>query len=432
LAGNSRAITRLHLVISISFPQPWRRFYGKAINGDRQRSLFSHCDAYWHRFRLAAKAAVSLNLMAFWIVTGCPAKIRRVENGAQDAREWVEQTVPRCWPEARLERLVALKGDASMRRFWRGFVGHPSNAAIPDTAIAVDLGPDDLPLYARVLNLVPEPLREPPFVSVHRLMERIGVAVPALYAVAPAERKMLVEDVGDRSLYEAVKADPDRTAELYRMAVDELLKIHLGGAMQADRKCLAYSIAYDRRLFRWEMEQFVEFGVPEIAPRAETSGLDAELDRLADSLGALPRVLSHRDYHFQNLFVDQHDGRTRIRVIDFQDALMAPAAQDLAVLLTTRDTGSFISPELEAELVGYYFDASAKGQADMIARAAFLQSYRWCVLQHALKVIGRFVFLERSGKAGYKAYLPATIGQARRMLKPNDEFPLLRNLLSEL
>ncbi len=319
-----------------------------------------------------------------------------------------------------------------MRQFWRAFIDHPPDAPIPDTAIAVDLGPDDLPLYARVLNLFPDPLAEPPFVSVHRLMERIGVAVPVLYAAAPAERMLLVEDVGDLSLYAAVKANPDRAAELYRLALDELLKIHLGGTVQSDRRCMAYSIAYDRRLFRWEMEQFIEYGLPAIAPGAQPAGLGAELDRLADGLGALPRVLSHRDYHFQNLFIQEHGGKTRIRVIDFQDALMAPAAQDLAVLLTTRDTGALISPALEAELVGYYFDAAARQHADWPDRGRFLQSYRWCVLQHALKVIGRFVFLERSGKAGYKAYLPATIEQARRMLESDDDFPLLRELLSEL
>ena len=107
-----------------------------------------------------------------------------------------------------LERLSALKGDASMRRFWRAVIRSGPNTAAPDSAIAVDLGPDDLPLYVRALDLVPGPLREPPFVNVHRLMERIGVAVPALYGAAPAERRLLVEDVGDLSLYEAVKADP--------------------------------------------------------------------------------------------------------------------------------------------------------------------------------------------------------------------------------
>ena len=64
-----------------------------------------------------------------------------------------------------------------------------------------------------------------------------------------------------------------------------------------------------------------------------------ELDRIAAALGRLPRVFSHRDYHGHNLYLQAHgDSDPSLRVIDFQDALMAPCAQDLAVLLTTRDT----------------------------------------------------------------------------------------------
>ena len=179
------------------------------------------------------------------------------------------------------------------------------------------------------------------------------------------------------------------------------------------------------------MEQFIEYGIPAVAPGADAAGLGPELDQLAAGLDALPRVLSHRDYHYQNLFIQKRDGALRIRVIDFQDALMAPAAQDLAVLLTTRDTGALIAPALEAELLDYYFDAIAGRGGATLDRAAFIRSYRWCVLQHALKVIGRFVYLEESGKTGYKAYLPATVGQARRILESGNDFPLLRGVLSK-
>jgi aminoglycoside/choline kinase family phosphotransferase len=216
------------------------------------------------------------------------------------------------------------------------------------------------------------------------------------------------------------------------LAVDELLKLHRSGDALPSRDCIAYSIAYDRRLFRWEMERFVEYGIPAIAPGTDGAALGPELDRLAELLGALPRVLSHRDYHYQNLFIQERDGAPRIRVIDFQDALMAPAAQDLAVLLTTRDTGTLISPALEAELLDYYFAAAAARARNAPDRAAFAQSYRWCVLQHALKVIGLFVFLERTGKSGYEVYLPAALAQARRMLAADDDFPVLRGMLSRL
>jgi len=62
--------------------------------------------------------------------------------------------------------------------------------------------------------------------------------------------------------------------------------------------------------------------------------------------------------------------------------------------------------------------------------AEFLESYRLCVLQHALKAIGRFTWLERTGKSGYLAYLPHCMEQARRMLAGRADFPQLRAALA--
>jgi hypothetical protein len=105
----------------------------------------------------------------------------------------------------------------------------------------------------------------------------------------------------------------------------------------------------------------------------------------------------------------------RLRLIDFQDALLGPDAYDLAALLTDRTTGALVTPALEEELLARFRRARAgKGQpvgGDLAAR------YRACALHRALKVIGRFYFLERVlGKPGYLAYLPGVYATARRML----------------
>ena len=62
----------------------------------------------------------------------------------------------------------------------------------------------------------------------------------------------------------------------------------------------------------------------------------------------------------------------------------------------------------------------------MLDPAEFMTSYRLCVLQHALKMIGRFEMFERNGKTGYRRYIPNVLGQARRMLaEMRAEFPKL-------
>src|SRR5262249_32255662 len=142
-----------------------------------------------------------------------------------------------------------------------------------------------------------------PFLNVQRFLKSIGVAVPDIYAADLAHRMLLVEDVGETSLFQATLDGVDKPAALYRSAVDELLLIHVEGTRLLDRRCIGASIAYDERLFRWELEDFLASGAASVAPATALAALAPELDRLAGRLGRFPRVLSHRDYHGHNLFV---------------------------------------------------------------------------------------------------------------------------------
>ncbi len=346
-----------------------------------------------------------------------------------ELKAWLQSAVVRCFPGAGVAALSSLKGDASSRRFWRVSIAHNQSGdkhTTPATAIAIDLGPDDLPLYARALNLIPEPLAEPPWISLQRFLAAAGVAVPEVYADDARARLLLVEDVGEIPLFEA--ALHGDAGDLYRLAADQLLTIHLEGTRRLDHGFIAARMAYDERLFRWELSQFVDYGIAEVSPAADPNAIAPELDDLAARLDRYPRVLSHRDYHGNNLFLQATPQNSwRLRVIDFQDALMAPPAQDLAVLLTTRDAARIITPTIERRMLEYYFVAHLRRSTPMaLTLDEFLESYRLCVLQHALKVIGRFIWLERNGKSGYAAYIPYALDQARRVLAGRSDFPRLR------
>jgi N-acetylmuramate 1-kinase len=336
---------------------------------------------------------------------------------------WAAAAIARRWPRARLAEIAALRGDLSTRRFWRVAIATRHDTAAPATAILVDLGPDDLPRYVRALNLLQSAIAEPPWLGVHRFLESIGSPVPALYDADPARRAMLVEDVGELSLLDAVRRPGADTADLFRLAVTELIRIHVEGTARIDSRCIAHEIAYSGRLFEWELKEFAEVGFAAVAPGADYSSVAPELAALAARLDRFPRVLSHRDYHRENLFIQ--DG-PRIRIIDFQDALMAPAAQDLAVLLTTRDTDEVITPAIERRILDFYCAGLVRRSAPMLDPADFTTSYRLCVLQHALKMIGRFEMFERNGKTGYRRYIPNVLAQARRMLaEMRTDFPKL-------
>jgi N-acetylmuramate 1-kinase len=343
--------------------------------------------------------------------------------GDSSFETWAAEAIARRWAGARIEKIVALKGDLSTRRFWRASITSPKETNAPSTAIVVDLGPDDLPRYVRALNLLPRPPAESLWINVHRFLSSLGAPIPAIYASAPDDRAMLVEDVGEVSLHSAALLPDADIARLFRLATEELLRLHVYGSLQIDDRCIALAIPYDGRLFEWEMKEFKEIGLGVVAPGAVLSSIEPELAMLAARLDRYPRVFSHRDYHGHNLYLQHGDV---IRIIDFQDALMAPAAQDLAVLLTTRDTDVIVTPAIERRILDFYYAGLSRRGAAILPPNDFTASYRLCVLQHALKMIGRFEMFERNGKTGYAAFIPHVLAQARRMLtEMRTEFPQL-------
>ena len=324
-----------------------------------------------------------------------------------------------------LVRVSPLAGDASSRRYFR-LTLRSGGADVPPSVVAMVLGPDRLPLSSEELSVFERPPTELPFVNVGRFLSRIGVRVPTLHAHEPADGILLLEDVGDESLRAATEsADEPRILHLCREAVDQLVRIQVVGTRHADTECIAFQQRFDHRLFSWEFDHFLEYGLP-----ADAAGEHARLREafipVIERLCSAPAVLAHRDFHAWNLQVY----RGAVYVIDFQDALLAPATYDLASLLTDRDTAAVITPAREDVLITYYLQARRRlGKIDGDT-AAVRTEYFLCVLQRALKVLGRFHYLARvKGKPGYMRYLPHVARQARRAL---DEMPELAHLREAL
>jgi aminoglycoside/choline kinase family phosphotransferase len=188
---------------------------------------------------------------------------------------------------------------------------------------------------------------------------------------------------------------------------------------------VAFARRFDGALARAELEHFVDHGIETrhgttLAAR-ERVDLLAGLASLAVPFVDGPFVLSHRDYMAWNLHVQ--DGA--LRMIDFQDALLAPDAFDLAQLLTDRTTIRRVDAALAAALVTRF--QSAMADACLPVADGFTVRYHRCVLQHALKVIGRFYYLEQvRGRPGYLAYLPAVYEVARHAFDALPELAAVR------
>src|SRR5262245_125158 len=284
------------------------------------------------------------------------------------ARAWLESARKRA-----LAELAALPGGAGARRYYR------ARFADGSTAVLMHALPEDTAILPPQLRATAGDI---PFLEVTAFLARHGLPVPEIYAVERAERWVLLEDLGDVHLLDL---DPRARAQRTAEAIDLLARVHALPREDA----LPFRRAFDAEWARFELRTFVEHGVA-AALRGEIA---SELDALARAAAALPRVLALRDVQSQNLMVDP---RGRLRVIDYQDALLAPAELDLAALL--HDSYVKVTEAERAAHAARYW--RARGAAADPAAFALM------VVQRKCKDFGRYrMLVERKGDLRYRPYV---------------------------
>jgi aminoglycoside/choline kinase family phosphotransferase len=258
---------------------------------------------------------------------------------------------------------------------------------------------------------------ELPFLNVARFLRKLTDAVPRIYGAYAPEGGLVLEDVGDVSLWEASNASKASGRDLFWNAL-AFLKDLQERAVDDGTGCLAFQQAFDARLFGWEFEHFLEYGLNPVRD-TDRSRCHDELMAVAERLGKLPRAFCHRDYHAWNIHVQNG----HLRLLDFQDALLGPRLYDVASLLTDRSTPQAVDERRAEDLVRRFAEGLPVG-GDPI------EVYHLLAFQRVLKVIGRFNFLaERKGKPRYLQMLPGVVETARRLAARISGIDRTRSLL---
>jgi aminoglycoside/choline kinase family phosphotransferase len=331
---------------------------------------------------------------------------------------------------ARFATLAPLAGDASNRRYFRiHLTGEPNRR--PASVILMQLAePEAFKASEEAVSGGGAHIQELPFVNILRHLAKAGVSVPTLYYYDQAAGLLYLEDFGDLTLMEACQqASADDLLARYKQAIDDLVRIHSRATAPADPGCIAFHRGFDPALLMWEFEHFLEYGVVARNGKPMCSDdypiIQAEFRKIAEFIAGQPRVFTHRDYHSRNLMVDG----TRIGVIDFQDALMGPAAYDLASLL--RDAYIQLDEAVVDELVAYYLERFPNPEAFEIDRRGFRHAFDLTSIQRNLKAAGRFVYIDRvKHNPKFLSDIPRVLGYVRRNFEKYPELATLRKHLA--
>lgn len=309
--------------------------------------------------------------------------------------------------ENREFQVLPLVGDASSRRYSRVTSGSKS-------WVLMEWEPYDPDNYS--------------LLSVQRHFKKHHVLVPEVVGFSGELGIILYEDLGDITLEQEFykTRNPYGVLGYYRMALDELLKMHL--IASKDRSpCIAFNYEFDVEKLSWELnfmrKHFLE-GVLNF--KHLSSELEQEFVKLTTVLQKKDKFIQHRDYHSRNIMVTE----SKVRVIDFQDARLGLVQYDLVSLL--RDAYVPVPETLEKELLDYYlYRAKADFNQEWNA-GEFEYLYEVQSLQRLLKAVGSFssFWMLRNDKR-YLKYIHNTMQRVRKGMDAMPDFPVLAKALKD-
>jgi aminoglycoside/choline kinase family phosphotransferase len=304
---------------------------------------------------------------------------------AADLQDWA---VARLGLERQTCRCAPVSGDASPRRYYR----------------LVTAGASYILVHAP-----PATEKNVEFLAVRELLERAGVTVPVLHAADLERGFLLLGDLGDRLLLDALC--DDTVDACYGAAFELLLRM---GAIDPGDPAFP---AYDHSLLSEELARFPQWFVQSLLDQPWDAAAQAAWEPLAaalvDSALEQPTVLVHRDFHSRNL-MPQADGT--LAVIDFQDAVIGPITYDLVSLL--RDCYiRWPSQQVRDWALAYRRRLLAAERLAGVDEQQFLTWFDLMGLQRHIKVLGTFARLYlRDGKPAYLDDLPRVVDYVREIL----------------
>ena len=233
-----------------------------------------------------------------------------------------------------------------------------------------------------------------PFVAMTQALRARGFSAPAIFASDREAGLLVIEDLGDELV---VQDDPSAPIEArYEAATDLLAELHsepVSPVIPVEPGADYRLPLYDLDAYLIEAELLLDWYLPKLEIRISDAKRESYRALWRDALSPVmsePQTWVLRDYHSPNLlWLPERDGTARVGLLDFQDAVMGPAAFDVASLL--QDARVDVSEKMEIALLSRYTRARRSANAAFDA-PAFARSYATLAAQRASKILGIFFF----------------------------------------
>jgi tRNA threonylcarbamoyl adenosine modification protein YjeE len=307
-------------------------------------------------------------------------------------------------------RRQRMPGDASTRSYAR---------LLRDDGVVILMNsprrPDGPPVYDGKSYSAAVHLAEDvkPFVAIADGLRDRGFSAPSIHHADLEAGFLITEDFGSEGFTEGDPPQP--MPDRYQAATDMLAVLHREPKpetlpLTAQAKYLIPTFDTDALLV--EVGLMLEWYLPDrgAAPteRARSEFVAMWRDLLAMPAAArktMTKTWVLRDFHSPNLiWLDGRSGIERVGIIDFQDAVLGPAAYDMVSLL--QDARIDVPEQLELALLTRYIKARRADDA-AFDPSQFAELYAIMSAQRNTRLLGTFARLNRrDGKPQYLRHQP--------------------------
>lgn len=277
------------------------------------------------------------------------------------------------------------------------------------------------------------------FLKIAAHFEKRQLPVPRVIASSQDELRYLQQDLGSRSLFDAVKGGRDsggrynqKEKELLRRTIRELPNLQIRGARGMDWSVCypqpefdADNVLFDLNYFKYCFLKATDLDFHEMKLEANFRTLAKDL--VNDGFGESSSFM-YRDFQARNVMLDKNDNPY---FIDFQGGRKGPYYYDVASFLW--QASAKYSKALRDELIDEYYDA-LKQYTEVPSKRDFMARLQLFVLFRTLQVLGAYGFrgyFER--KKHFIESIPPAMENLRNLLEENDfPYPYLVDMLKRM
>lgn len=238
-----------------------------------------------------------------------------------------------------------------------------------------------------------------PFMAISEHLQQLKLCAPAILWADLDAGLLIISDLGSHHFAQWLQLFPAQEAELYAAAVDVMAVVQNHPAPPG---LTALTPAHAARM----IDPLIDWYAPDEPMGDLVDALEQALSRYAPDATRL----ALRDYHAENLIwrAERH-GLDRVGVLDYQDAVLAPAEYDLVSLL--RDARRDVAEPVAIAMTQRFAWQSGKDLAAVQAAMACIS------VQRNLRIMGIFARqARRDGKTRYLDLMPRVWGHVQRDL----------------